>query len=409
MNSAAILDDVMLQNIMQDSDYRQRFLDVATKAAVSECLDVSDLTNVADGDPVVATVASLLAKAKRAAAQSDVSQRLALVVPMWREVRRLQRKSEANPHGENCAVEKLLALDWLFSGTRTDWHVFFVDDDCPEGSGDVAAEVVTAAGFKERATVLKLQGGYPYSSGPLSKLATLEQSNKGGAVVLGCLAAVAEGFDIIGYTDCDNSIHAAQLGLLLPILETSPVAIGNRWASNPYSWFHPSREAFLDRLRILFHIQRLLAVTTAFPDVVSPFKLFRREPLRLMLGDMDRFDFCFDFDLAGSATKRSFAAQCEGVILFDSHLETAWNHHGHARIWYQKLNGMVSAARKFGLQHNREAAALVDRYVRSAYDISRILEAGPPSAILEADLLDLGKTEVFSMADTEFYLSTVVV
>ncbi|OKP64856.1 hypothetical protein BTE77_33960 [Ensifer adhaerens] len=141
MNSAAILDDITLQNIMQDSDYRQRFLDVATKAAVSECWDISDLMSVADGDPVVATVSSLLAQAKRAAAQSEVSQRLALVVPMWREVRRLQPKSEANPHGENCAREKLRALDWLFSGTKTDWHVFFVDDDCPEVSSKICSTV----------------------------------------------------------------------------------------------------------------------------------------------------------------------------------------------------------------------------------------------------------------------------
>ncbi|MBB4291985.1 hypothetical protein GGE16_004061 [Rhizobium leguminosarum] len=408
MADSIVLDDVSLKSVMQDGNYRRRFLDVATKAIDTSRSDVTDLMEIPDGDPVIASISSLLAKAKRAAIQSETSQRLALVVPMWREVRRLRPSDETNPHGENCAVDKLLALDWLFSGTKTDWHVFFVDDDCPEGSGDVASELIAAAGFEGRATVLKLQQGYPYSSGPLSRLTTLEQSNKGGAVVLGCLAAVAEGFDIIGYTDCDNSIHAAQLGLLLPILESSPVAIGNRWASSPYSWFHPSREAFLDRLRILFHIQRLLAVTTVFPDVVSPFKLFHREPLRLMLDDMDRFDFCFDFDLAGSATKRSFEARCEGVILFDSHLETAWNHHGHGRIWYQKLNGMVSSARKFGLRHNLAAADLVDRYVRSADDVSRIMEAGPPAAILKADLPDLGKSEVFSMAETEFHLSMVL-
>lgn len=405
MNKPIMLDDLKLHKVMQAPDYRKYLLEIAERAVAAETDDARSLLSLAKGDDVAANVALLLSKSRRIALETITPARLAIVVPMWREVRRIKPFTAENPHGESCVSDKLETLAWLFGGTGIDWHLYFVDDDCPEGSAAVAEQAIEEGGFGENATVLRLSTGFPYALPPLSRMESLESSNKGGAVLLGCAAAVEAGFDYIGYTDCDNSVHIGQLGLLLPHLERHSVVMGNRWSGNPYSWFHSSRELHLDKLRIVFHLKGLLDLQTVFPDVISPFKVFRRRELAAILAELDRFDFCFDFDIAGAATQMGLSCCSEGVILFDSHAETSWNHFGHARIWYQKLNGMVSAARKFELPHEASAASLVDRYVRTPDDLMKVFASTPPKQILESEISALGKVETFSIEETAHFLA----
>lgn len=367
-----------LAAVMQDSDYRATLLRNADKAIRAANHSFDKILSDCEGDEVAAHLSSMLAKSR----QSVLSQRyrfsLAIIVPMWREVRRMRPFSAVNLHGENCVLDKLEGLAWLFRDTAIDWHLFLVDDCCPEDSAGAAREILGSSILGQQATILRLADGFPYTGQPLGRLGNLEDSNKGGAVFLGCAAAAKAGFDYIGYTDCDNSVHIAQLGLLIPKLHDDPIVMGDRWAVNPFSAFHESRAKHLRSLQIALVLKDLLSLQTIFPDVVSPLKIFRREELSTILESVDRYDFCFDFDLAGAATRLDYTAGSEGILLFDSHAETSWNYFGQATIWHQKLEGMVAAARKYGLTHDERVAEVITRHLRSADELAFLFSEAPP-------------------------------
>ncbi len=58
----------------------------------------------------------------------------------------------------------------------------------------------------------------------------MNDSRKGGAVILGCMAALNDDMDAVIYTDADNSVHLGQIGLLLQehIDKRRRVVLGNR-------------------------------------------------------------------------------------------------------------------------------------------------------------------------------------
>jgi hypothetical protein len=69
----------------------------------------------------------------------------------------------------------------------------------------------------------------PAATGPLRRLASADDSRKAGAIILGCMQAIADGAEAVIYTDADNSVHLGQIGCCCnPISRT---AVASYWAT----------------------------------------------------------------------------------------------------------------------------------------------------------------------------------
>lgn len=237
-------------------------------------------------------LASRLAESRRKVLTINVPLKIGISFAMWREVPRLLPRSASNPSGENCLQVKIEALEWLFAGTPVEWRLFAVDDGCPDDSYATALGQASSS----KVTVLRLADLLPAKQAPLSRLNSAHDSVKGGAIMAGTLRALEDGCTHIGYTDCDNSVHLGQLGLLLhPLLtEGKLAALGDRNASDSFVIRHQKRGQF----KILRHMMLMLgAGKVPFADVPSPFKLFEARFFASILPKLQIFDFSFEYDV----------------------------------------------------------------------------------------------------------------
>lgn len=410
MSQTIELDPIRLDKVLRDDQFRAGIIEVADLAYRSGYTEYEHLMELSRGDDVVANLAARMLHTKRIAVQVMHPLKLAVIVPMWRENRRLLPRSGGNPNGENSLHDKLAALQWLFEGTAITWQLYAVDDNCPEDSASIAQLVIDRNGFSDNASVLRLAEGFPYACEPLSEMASLEMSSKGGAVLRGFSDALDEGADLVFYTDSDNSIHIGQIGPLLQAvcLEGFDVATGDRWLDKTYLWPQGNRGiGGMEGLNILFHLRSLLGVETVVPDVVAPYKLFTSSILQKILPTLRRFDFCFDYDIAAALTREKARIATAPIIIFDSIPETSWNHYGHSQIWFQKLDGMISAARRFDLPHDKELANLVMTLVNSSADIARMIDAVPPPELVGCHPDSIGREEILSRQQTAEFIRQI--
>ncbi len=153
---------------------------------------------------------------------------------MWGEQNRLLPKSENNPKGADLLNVKVSQLDYLFKDSVISWKLYAVDDGCPYKSGEIAENIRQQSAFAEQIQVLHLADELPSDAHPLKDLKSADDSKKGGSILLGCKQALEDGVYAIIYTDADNSVHLAPIGLLLkPYLENeNRVVLGNRKGPN---------------------------------------------------------------------------------------------------------------------------------------------------------------------------------
>src|SRR5262249_19490217 len=158
-------------------------------------------------------------------------------------VRRLQPHSSENPTGEDALRAKVAELEWLFRDRPVTWSIYIVDDECPEGSLDVAQRIVDESEWK-KVFLLRLRDALPSSELPLSKLDKASSSTKGGAIIHGMQRAAHDGHDYVMYTDCDNSNNLGQIGLFLKELLSrgKRAAVGDRRSTRILEW-HTTRES----------------------------------------------------------------------------------------------------------------------------------------------------------------------
>ena len=98
----------------------------------------------AEGVPMEARMAGLLASSKKWLLQNKQPKKVAVVFAMWGEQNRLLPNSPDNPNGEDSLVAKLEQLDWAAKDSKIDWHLYAVDDGCPHGSGEIAKRVASS-------------------------------------------------------------------------------------------------------------------------------------------------------------------------------------------------------------------------------------------------------------------------
>jgi hypothetical protein len=367
-------DNAYVVRFLSSWTYRANAFRVTDKLVAENITDPDAILKIADGDEILAELVAFLAAARRYVLTISEPLRIGIVFAVWKEVRRLQPHSAENPTGEDALRAKVAELEWLFRDTPVTWSIYIVDDECPEGSLDVARAIVDEAGWTN-IFLLKLRDALPASQLPLSKLDRAANSTKGGAILYGMQQAAHDGHDYVMYTDCDNSNHLGQIGLFLQELvgKGKKAAIGDRRATRISEW-QTTRDSESYANYILKRVHSLLDFDLLLGDVTCPFKMFEREYLLALLRDMDVFDFCVDFDIVGYLKTSSAPVAIIPIVSVDSDLETTWIALTNVKVWWQKLHGFVYVIEKYNLSHNEQAARLVRERLWTPENIQKVLE-----------------------------------
>ena len=151
-------------------------------------------------------------------------------------------------------------IAWLIGRLRAaqpDVDVLVVDDNSPDGTGDLADELAAAD----------------------PAVHVLHRSAKGGlgaAYLAGFAWALEAGYDVVGEMDADGSHQPEQLHRLLEALLDADLVIGSRWVPGGSVVNWPLRRELLSRGGNLY-VRLLLGI--AVRDATAGFRVFRRSAL----------------------------------------------------------------------------------------------------------------------------------
>ena len=350
------------------------------------------------GTPLEFKIAAKLVQSKRFMQANQTPAKVAVLFAMWGEQNRLHPKSADNPNGEDSLRVKLKQLDWATRGTPIEWTLYAIDDGCPHGSGKIAQEIAATHPLGDRVKVLFLADAIPTTKGPLAPLKAVNDSRKGGAVILGAMQALADGADAVIYTDADNSVHLGQIGLLLqPYLTNGTrVVLGNR--KHPDAVLVKQESRWGIGIKVLRHMQRMVGqaiFSRGILDTQAAFKLYQRDVLNQIVADPTVYDFSFDTDwiLAAIAMDESFTQVPFAFI--DSAAESASITQGPMTTWETLLLGLLKAVRKRGVPYNEAMGRVLDEEIHSSKDLDLLINHLPPELETVTDQ-DFGNPDVMS-------------
>ena len=307
--------------------------------------------------------------------------KLGVVFGMWGEQNRLHPKSENNPNGEDTLRTKINQLMWATKDTPVQWKLYAVDDGCPYGSGEIAQQILADHPQQDKVQVLFLKDTIPTSKGPLRNLKSVDDSKKGGAIILGASKAIQDGMDAVMYTDADNSVHLGQIGILLEqYLEGGyEVVLGNR--KDPSAVLVKQESRWGIGIKLLRHMQRMVGVSIfsqGILDSQAAFKLYDAQLLSTIIADPGVFDFSFDSDWIAAILKMEKPFAKVPFAFVDSFAESASIVQGPMTTWETLLMGLVKAVRHRKLPHNEEMARVLEKEILSSKDLDLLINHLPP-------------------------------
>jgi hypothetical protein len=257
--------------------------------------------------PVILHLAAKLALSKTYLQSSPEAIFSSFVVAMFREHNRILNRAE-HPAGEDFLRRKVAQLQWLFDGEiDKTWELVFVDDGCPQNSGEIAERIIQQEGYN-KVRVIFLADGIAERSPVVKDLTSTDDSQKGGAIQYGMWSVIKEQHDnarhVVFYTDSDLSTNIAQAGLLLHPLENQHrmCAIGTRYDAGGVYCTPKGAQGLTqyDRKMLVFrHFIRtkLLPQLGEVVDTQCGFKAFKAEVLKKVLETMTDKRFSFDMEL----------------------------------------------------------------------------------------------------------------
>ena len=296
-----------------------------------------------------------------------------------------------------------------FGDTAIDWRLVAIDDGSPDDDWATVTEMARRHQHGGRVVVLRLADAVPADDGPLAGLEHVDDSRKGGAMVMGAHWALADGMDAVVLTDADNSVDLGQLGLLLgPFMDGAEVVVGDR--KHPDAVLRKAEARWGPGIPVLRHMQRMVGralFSRGLRDTQAAFKLFGRNALRDILAAPSTFGFSFDPDWLYGALGGGHDITATPFAFVDSFAESASLAQGPMTTWESLLVGLTASARARGADHDVEMAALVDDHASVAH-LRLVIVREPPAALAAADPADLGDPEVMSVADLRDWLDDVV-
>jgi glycosyltransferase involved in cell wall biosynthesis len=185
-----------------------------------------------------------------------------------------------------------------------DAHVLVVDDNSPDGTGDVADRM---AADDERVHVLHRPG----------------KAGLGAAYLAGFSWGLDHGFDVLVEMDADGSHQPEQLPSLLAALEDADLVLGSRWVPGGSVENWPRRREVLSRGANRYV---RVALGLGLGDATGGFRAYRASALRqLDLATVESQGYCFQVDLAMRCLDRGLRVH-EVPIAFVERLD------GHSKM-----------------------------------------------------------------------------
>jgi dolichol-phosphate mannosyltransferase len=171
-------------------------------------------------------------------------------------------------------------LAWLVGRLRAavpDVDVLVVDDDSPDGTGELADRLAAA-------------------DPQVSVLHRAVKAGLGAAYLEGFALALDGGYDVIGEMDADGSHQPEQLPLLLRALEDADLVIGSRWVPGGSVVNWPlSRKV----LSVGGNVYARVLLGIPLRDVTAGYRVFRRSTLETIdLASVESAGYIFQTDLA---------------------------------------------------------------------------------------------------------------
>lgn len=171
-------------------------------------------------------------------------------------------------------------LRWIVARLRKaqpDVDVLVVDDNSPDGTGQVAEELAAA-------------------DPAIHVLHRTEKAGLGAAYLHGFEWALARGYDVIGEMDADGSHQPEELHRLLDALRSADLVIGSRWVPGGSVVNWPLSRHALSRGGNLY-VRMLLGIKVK--DATAGFRVFRRRTLeKIDLQSVESTGYVFQTDLA---------------------------------------------------------------------------------------------------------------
>ncbi|XDF79404.1 glycosyltransferase [Aliivibrio fischeri] len=403
------MDRKIISDIISNSDNtfdltcekdQNKLLLLADKLISFEHISISEFNNFVDAEsaPLMFRLAVKLVESRRLILNISTPLSVGVVFAMWGEHHRLNKKSKHNPNGENSLLTKIDQLNWITKGTNVSWTLYPVDDGCPHGSYTIAKKMVSQLSSESQIHIMKLSDAIPTTEGPLKNLVDVNDSKKGGAIILGCQKALEDGVDCVVYTDADNSVHLGQIGLLLaPYAEKkAEVVLGNR--KHKDSILVKQEERWGVGIKTLRHMQRMIGVqifSQGIKDTQAAFKLYGQDALSDILKAPTVYDFSFDTDWILAAMEKNKSITTVPFAFIDSAEESASITQGPMTTWYTLLGGLVKAVRARNALHSNEMAAVFDKEVKSHKDLELIINTLPPE-LVNAEDHQLGDPNIMS-------------
>lgn len=356
--------------------------------------------------PLQSRVALHLLKSRQMLKRITKPTKIAIIYALWGEHNRLLPKSKDNPNGEDSLQVKIEQLNWACRDTAVNWSLYVVDDGCPHGSGKIAQQLLEDHPASNKIKVLFLDKAVPTDDGPLKKLASADDSRKGGAIIYGAMQAVDDGNEAIIYTDADNSVHLGQIGLLLEhyLEHQFNIVLGNR--KDPSAVLVKQENRWGIGIKLLRHMQRMVGKAIfdlGILDSQAAFKLYEAKLVRKIIENPSVYDFSFDSDwIAASISEGEHFAKVPFAFI-DSFAESASIVQGPMTTWETLLLGLVDVVEQRKLPHNEEMARVLKEEINSAQDLELLIDVLPEQLEGVADK-DLGNPDIMSPSEVKEWI-----
>lgn len=313
---------------------------------------------------------------------------LTLINPVYKETGRMQRREE-HPHGENSLRTKIACINYFESlNPKFIGRVFVVDDECPEGSGEMAEKILSE--FPNSSNEVFFLGkaidendqdlppGITHKDGS-------NRSVKGGAALFGMRKAVKdtfEGTQIIVDNDADLSVHPMQLGLLIKdIVEGKAKAVaGSRREEDSVSLIGESRNT-----RGGFFIQIwqhfLPGLAERIKDTNRAFKGFESNALEKILPSIEIYTFPYQIELLQACISKDVPLVKKSIAYLDSEAASTQDGDNITETYLNQINQIIDIAKRHGTIPDSDPLLKYFSSI-SEEDWSRI-EANPPKEIVD--------------------------
>jgi len=174
------------------------------------------------------------------------------------------------------------------------YHVLVVDDNSPDGTGDLADELVERGW---RVSVLHRAG----------------KLGLGTAYIEGFTQALAEGAEFIAQMDADGSHHPRYLVEMMEEIQDADLVVGSRYRKHVNCVDWPFRRVLLSKMANLY-VSRMTGLP--FRDATAGFAVWRREALEAIELDTIRSrDYAFQIEMKHRAWRKALRL-CEHSIIF---------------------------------------------------------------------------------------------